>query len=148
MSPGAPDAGVVRRHLFALDEALSALQAHAGRDVALLRENIDERWAVERGLQLAVQNALDIATHLVASAGHDVSDYTTAIDALGKLGMVDTPLAQRLRPMAGFRNALMHGYLGVDVDRVHAVLNSHVDDLREFARQVERRIGVGSASAP
>ena len=31
----------------------------------------------------------------------------------------------------------MHGYLQVDVRRVHAVLNQHLSQLREFASHIE-----------
>lgn len=137
MSPGRIDAPTVRRHLLALDEALSHLAGHAGRAIDALRADLDHRWAVERGLQLCVQNTLDIATHLVASAGRDAPDYATAIEQLGALGVITRELAANLRPLAGFRNALVHGYLGVDLARVHAVLNGHLDQLREFARSVD-----------
>ncbi|HVZ35216.1 MAG TPA: HepT-like ribonuclease domain-containing protein [Polyangiaceae bacterium] len=84
MSPGTPDPATVRRHLLALDEALSHLETLAGLDAQQLKTDLSQRWAVERGLQIAVQNVLDIATHLVASAGHDVTDYTTSIDPRGR----------------------------------------------------------------
>ena len=75
MSPVHLDPATLRRHLLALDQALGHLQAHVGRDIQQLEQDVSERWTVERGLQLCVQNVLDIATHLSASAGHDVSDY-------------------------------------------------------------------------
>lgn len=131
---------LLRRHLPALDQALGHLQAHVGRDIQQLEQDISERWTVERGLQLCVQNVLDIATHLSASAGHDVSDYASSIDQLGTLGILPAELARDLRPLAGFRNALVHGYLQVDVRRVHAVLNQHLGQLRDFARHIEAHL--------
>jgi uncharacterized protein YutE (UPF0331/DUF86 family) len=74
MNPGQPDTTVVRRHLLALDEAVQHLRRHAGRPFSALVTDPDERWTVERGLQLCAQNALDIATHLAASAGRDAPD--------------------------------------------------------------------------
>jgi hypothetical protein len=50
MTPGQPDPAVLRRHLLALDEAVQHLRRHAGRPLALLQNDADERWAVERGL--------------------------------------------------------------------------------------------------
>jgi uncharacterized protein YutE (UPF0331/DUF86 family) len=140
MSPGSPDTATLRRHLLALDEALAQLAKHTGRPVEVLAQDLDERWAVERGLQLCVQGALDIATHLAASSGRDVPDYTTAIEELGRLGVVPQDLAHRLRPLAGFRNVLVHGYLRLDLRRVHEVLNVHLDDIRELARHVNARL--------
>jgi uncharacterized protein YutE (UPF0331/DUF86 family) len=144
MSPLRLDAATVRRHLLALDQALAQLQPHVGQELERLQTSTSERWAVERGLQLCVQNVLDIATHLAASSGHDVSDYASSIDQLGSLGILPAALARDLRPLAGFRNALVPGYLQVDVAIVHAVLNQHLEQLREFARHIERQL----SSAP
>jgi uncharacterized protein YutE (UPF0331/DUF86 family) len=82
MTPGRLDAAVVRRHLLALDEALRVLRNHQGRSVEELVSDPEERWIVERGLQLCAQNALDVATHLVASTGRDVPDYRAAISTV------------------------------------------------------------------
>lgn len=137
MSPGQLDATVVRRHLLALDAALLRLRRHAGRPLPALHGDPDVQWAVERGLQLCAQNALDIATHLAASAGRDAPDYASALDVLGELGVLPAEFAARFRGVAGFRNVLVHGYLAVDHERVHQLLNSGLDDFVEFARHVE-----------
>jgi uncharacterized protein YutE (UPF0331/DUF86 family) len=137
LSPGHLDKAVVRRHLLALDSALQRLRRHAGKPLAALAAAPDTLWAVERGLQLCAQNALDVATHLAASGGRDVSDYAAAIDALAALGVLTTDFAARFRAVAGFRNVLVHAYLDVDPARVHAVLNERLGDFEEFARRVQ-----------
>jgi uncharacterized protein YutE (UPF0331/DUF86 family) len=137
MTPGRPDFDVVRRHLLALDAAVRQLRRHAGRPVAALVDDPDERWTVERGLQLCAQNVLDIATHLAASAGRDAPDYASAIGGLGELGVLTSAFTQRFRGIAGFRNILVHGYLATDPERLHDVLNTGLDDFVEFARHVE-----------
>ena len=138
MSPGRPDPETIRRHLAALDSALQQLRRHARRPLEDLRSNLDLLWAVERGLQLCVQNALDLATHLAASAGRDAPDYASAIDGLAVLGVLPRDFAQRLRAIAGFRNVLVHGYLELDVTRLYRVLSEQLDDFVEFADHVER----------
>ncbi len=137
MSRGRVDAETLRRHLAALDAALSRLRRYAGRPIEALRDDPDALWAVERGLQICAQNALDIATHLVAGAGRDAPDYASAIDQLAELGVLAPEFSARFRAMAGFRNVLVHGYLDVDLVRVHRVLEDHLDDFREFAQRVE-----------
>jgi hypothetical protein len=52
----------------------------------------------------AAQNALDIATHLVTSAGHDAADYATALEELGRLGGLSPDFVAVFRGIAGFRN--------------------------------------------
>jgi len=144
MSPGKIDPGSVRRHLLALDQVLAQLARHAGRPALVLTLDLDERWAVERGLQLCTQSVLDIATHIAASAGRDAPDYASAIEELGRLGVLPVELAGKLRPLAGFRNALVHGYLAVDLGRVHEVLNERLNEVREFARHIDLYIGSAS----
>ena len=140
MTRGEPDADVIQRHVGALRQALVNLRRHAGLTVEELRTDSDLRWIVERGLQLTVQNVLDIATHFAASSGLDAPDYATAIDRLAELSVVSSELAARLRPMAGFRNVLVHGYLDVDLGILQRVLNEHIADLESFADSVEAYI--------
>jgi len=139
MSPGQLDVELVRRHLAALDRAVQQLRRHSGRPLDALRD-LDEAWAIERGLQICVQNCLDIATHLAAAAGRDVPDYATAIDRLEELGVLPGEFARRFRSVAGFRNVLVHGYLEVDPALVHRVLNERLEDFGSFALHVVARL--------
>jgi uncharacterized protein YutE (UPF0331/DUF86 family) len=138
MSPGEIDPQTVRRHLLALDEALQVLRKHRGLTVSDLSSDREKRWIVERGLQLCAQNVLDIATHIAASTGHDVPDYSAAIDRLGDSEVLPAEFTERFRSLAGFRNVLVHGYLEVDIEVVHRLLNDDLDDFTEFARHVNR----------
>jgi len=140
VSPGGVDREVVRRHLLALDEALTTLRKHRNATAAELAADRERLWVVERGLQLCAQNALDIATHLAAAAGRDVPDYASAIDRLAELGILSRDLAGRLRSLAGFRNVLVHAYLDVDLEIVAEALRSRLDQLAEFARRIEESL--------
>ena len=142
MTRGQADPEVVRRHVAALREALANLRRHAGRTAGELRTNADLRWTVERGLQLCTQNALDIATHLAAASGLDAPDYATAIDRIAELAVVTPEFAARLRPLAGFRNVLVHGYLQVDPGVIERVMHEKLDELEEFARRVEAYVAL------
>jgi uncharacterized protein YutE (UPF0331/DUF86 family) len=136
MTPVQRDEQLVHRHLAALDGALAQVRRHAGRPLAVLSADLDERWAVERGLQVCAQNCIDIATHLATSAGHSLTDYASAIDALVPLGILDPAFAARFRAVAGFRNLLVHGYLDVDLARLHLLLNERLEDFAQFATRI------------
>jgi uncharacterized protein YutE (UPF0331/DUF86 family) len=140
MTPGRFDPEVVRRHLLALDEALQVLRRHRDVSAAQLREDRERLWIVERGLQLCAQSALDVATHLAASAGREAPDYRSALDALAELGVLPRAFTDRFRAVAGFRNVLVHGYLEVDLDEVHRLLTERLDDFVEFAGHVQAHL--------
>jgi uncharacterized protein YutE (UPF0331/DUF86 family) len=137
MTGGQVDAAVVRRHLAALQEALTHLRRHTQRSASELRASADLRWAVERGLQLCVQNVLDIASHLVAAHGLDAPEYATAIDRLAEIGVLSPEFASSLRPLAGFRNVLVHAYLELDRELLIELLNERLDDFRFFAERIQ-----------
>lgn len=146
MSPGRVDKVLVRRHLLALDAALVALERLKASAPADLRRDLEKLWAIERGLQLCSQNAIDVATHLAAASGSDVPDYTTAIDRLASLDILPAPFATRFRGVAGFRNVLVHGYLEVDVALVRTFLDTRLDDFRELARRVDAYLAAPETS--
>lgn len=138
MTPGRPDRRVVDRHLVALRRALAALRRHAGVSPEALRLDSDRLWAIERGLQLCAQNALDIASHLSSAAGLDPANYGSSIDCLVEATVLPPAFGQRFRGIAGFRNVLVHGYLDIDVHRITHMLAERLDDFDEFASHVER----------
>lgn len=141
MTRGQPDPEVIRRHLRALEDALTRLRRHAGSTVAQLRADTDLRWTVERGLQLCAQNALDVATHIAAASGADAPEYATAIDRLAELRILPPEFAARFRAIAGFRNVLVHGYLAVDLQVVEDILRNHLQDFADFISSIERYLG-------
>jgi uncharacterized protein YutE (UPF0331/DUF86 family) len=122
---------------LALDQAVQVLRSHQGRSLENLTSDPEEQWIVEHGLQLCAQNALDAASHIAASAGHDVPEYAVAIDRLADMGVLPRDFAARFRGIAGFRNVLIHGYLDVDLAVLHRLLNTQLDDFQEFARLIQ-----------
>lgn len=54
------------------------------------------------------------------------------------LGVLPAGFAARIRPVAGFRNVIVHGDLDVNLEIVHHLLNDRLDDFAEFARLVNR----------
>ena len=138
MTPGRPDRRVVRRRLIALRRAVSVLRRHAGCTPQELNSDIERRWAIEHGLQVSAQAALDVATHLGSALGHDPGTYGSSIDCLVEANILPPSFGERFRRIAGFRNVLVHGYLDVDLDLVAEILSDRLDDFEDFVRHVER----------
>ncbi|MCS4039820.1 uncharacterized protein YutE (UPF0331/DUF86 family) [Salinibacter ruber] len=64
-------------------------------------------------------------------------DYYEAIRQQGELGVLPSEFADRLAPLAGFRNVLAHQYLGVNWDEVYSHLQQ-LDDLDRFAKHIRQ----------
>ena len=96
---------------------------------------------VERYLQLAIQVVLDICNHIVADDRlGSVEEYRDAIRLLGRSAYLDPDLIERLMPMAGLRNILVHDYLDVDRRKIHALLQDCLEDFEQFATQIGKRL--------
>lgn len=139
MTGTSPDREVVQRRLLHLLETVEVLRTFQGTPLTELASNPTTSWAIQHGLQISVQAVLDVAAHCVAAAGAPVPDqYRAAILALGPLGVLPEEFAERIAPMAGFRNVLVHHYVEVDLRAVKALLDEHLDDFLDFARHVTR----------
>lgn len=91
-------------------------------------------------LQRAVQAAMDLATHVVASEGWGLPDSAGSTFALlEKNGVVDSELAAKLQRMVGFRNIAVHEYQAIDPAIIEAIVSQHLPELRQFAGLIIQR---------
>ena len=102
--------------------------------------DIREERFVEHTLQIAIQAALDVASHIVSDERlGEPQTNRELFRLLAKGGIIASDLAERLERMAGFRNILVHGYQIVDVEIVRDVVENHLGDLVEFVATIRRR---------
>ncbi len=134
------DPDLLAKRLAVIDTCVRDLRELA-RPAAIPADVREERF-VEHTLQLAIQAALDAASHIVSDErlGEPRSNREL-FSLLARAGWVDAQLAETLGNMAGFRNVLVHGYHTVDLSVVQDVVEHRLDDLLQFADVVRRRIG-------
>lgn len=132
------DNEVVARHLNDLDDCLQAIDGERPVSVEAMRSDRKTRDLVLYELQRAIQNVLDLGSHLLADRGKAVSEYSEIFAVLAEEGAIPTELAERVRGLAGFRNVIIHDYVDVDLDRVAGFVNDRLDDLRDLARHINR----------
>lgn len=132
------DPEVVRERLQHILRAVDTLREYQQLSFEQFASTPKNYWAVEHGLQLCVQGVIDIATHLVAALGGRIGhEYRDQVRQLGEVGVLPGDVSERLAPMVGFRNILVHEYLEVDLQEVHRVLTHHLGDFLSFAAHVE-----------
>lgn len=125
------DKDLVAKKLAAIETAVAQLRSLARPEA--IRTDIREERFVEHTLQIAVQAALDVASHVVSDDRLGEPDTNKELfDLLVKAGKLPASLASTLRDMAGFRNVIVHGYDDVDLGVVEDVLRNHLDDLLQF----------------
>ena len=133
------DADLVRKRLAFIETCLRELAEIA--DSERVEHDVRERRFVEHTLQIAIQAALDIASHVAASdrLGEPGSNQEL-FELLGHAGWVTPGLASELRRMAGFRIILVRGYLAVDSAIVRDVLECRLGDIEAFVESIRERL--------
>lgn len=103
----------------------------------LIGEDVRETRFAEHTLQIAIQAALDVSSHVISSRRlGEPSTNRETFDLLANGGIVETSLAERLYAMAGFRNILVHGYQEIDTAVVRQVVQERLNDLLAFVRAI------------
>jgi uncharacterized protein YutE (UPF0331/DUF86 family) len=124
----------IQARLLKLEEVISELEELRRLGDESFRTNRAQMWSVERGLQLGVEILLDIGTHILsAQYGISPADYKDILEQLARQGILDKPLRERLKGVAGFRNILVHDYIRLDPDKVLAVFAQAPTDFSDFA---------------
>lgn len=123
----------ITRRLDELNERLARLQPLQNKTRSDFDGDPYLRDIVERNLEIAAQCCIDICHRIIAlEQARKPRDYYEAILIMGEMDILPADFAQRLAPLAGFRNILVHEYLGVDWEHVFAHLHN-LDDLLRFA---------------
>ncbi len=133
------DADLVAKKLALIETWLRELRELARPD--LIDQDVREERFVEHTLQLAIQAALDVASHIVADDRlGEPRTNAELFDRLAVAGWIAPELARALRKAALFRNVLVHGYAAVDRAIVRDVVENHLGDLDAFVAAVRQRM--------
>ncbi len=129
------DPDLVAKKLAVIETCVAQLRALARPEV--IRTDVREERFVEHTLQIAIQAALDVASHVVSDdrLGEPESNREL-FDLLVRAGKLPASLSSTLRDMAGFRNVIVHGYQDVDLGVLEDVLANHLDDLLAFVAAI------------
>jgi uncharacterized protein YutE (UPF0331/DUF86 family) len=132
------DADLVGKKLAFIETCLRELRELARPD--LIEEDLREERFVSHTLQLAIQAALDVSSHIVSDErlGEPRSNREL-FERLISHGWVPESLAGPPAKMAGFRNLLVHEDQDVDKAVVHDLVEHRLGDLTAFVDAVRSR---------
>ncbi len=132
------DKQIIEQHLQNMEEALANLGRYRDLSLEEFEKDLSLIWIAEKGLQILIQNLLDIGAHLLASEiKNDWDDYGEIILKLGQHGIIPRDFSEKIQGMAGLRNILIHEYLRVDVSKIYDLLKKRMGDFTEFMSYVQ-----------
>jgi len=132
-----PNWEVIDQHIQNMEEALANLSKYKNISFEEFQKDLSLIWIVEKGLEILIQNLLDIGAHLLASEiKNDWEDYGEVILKLGKHGVIPQEFSDQIKGMAGLRNILIHEYLRIDLNKLFDYLKYRLEDFIQFIRYI------------
>lgn len=133
------DVALILHKLQRLHEAIGVVRARRPASPELLHADPILRDALALALLVAVQEAIDIAYHVVADEGWGVPDsHAAAFQLLASKAVLTEELATQVASVARVRNRIAHGYASVEHARLWAELPDGTAVLETFGTAIAR----------
>lgn len=133
------DAELVAKKLAFIETCVRELRALV-RPSAIATDLREERFAAHT-LQIAIQAALDVASHIASDERLGEPDTNRQLfDLLVRAGWLPAPLAETMQKMAGFRNVVVHGYQGLDKAILADIVANRLGDLLDYVSAIRGRL--------
>lgn len=133
------DPALIAKKLAVVETCVAQLRSLA-RPAEIARDLREERF-VEHTLQIAVQAAQDVASHVVSDERlGEPRTNQELFRLLERAGWIDPELGATMRRIVGFRNVLVHGYDEVNLAIVRDVVEHRLDDLLAFVAAIRSRL--------
>ena len=99
------DRTIIETHLENMEAALANLKRYEHLALEDFSRDLSYIWIGAKGLEILIQNLLDIGAHILASEiKNDWDDYGEIIHKLGVHGIIPESFADKIQGMAGLRN--------------------------------------------
>ena len=132
------DRDFIYKKLELIDKYQEPIVKLIDEGIADLKKDQIKLHAAERLLQLIVDTMIDINFHIIKQKAFKPSpDLEGTFSILGQNGVLDGQFAQKLAPVVGTRNRLVHRYEEIDTDLFLENLQKNKDDFLEYARQIK-----------
>jgi uncharacterized protein YutE (UPF0331/DUF86 family) len=108
---------------------------------AEMRRDVREARFVLHTLQIAIQATIDAASHIVSDERLGEPETNRELfERLGQHGWLTTELAETMGRMAAFRNIVVHGYAGVNLEIARDIVEHRLPDLLAFVAAIRPRL--------
>lgn len=133
------DVDLLAQKLAFIETCVQELRTLA-RPLEILRDVREARFVLHT-LQIAIQAALDVASHIVSDERLGEPETNRELfDSLARNGWLSDDLAATMGRMAGFRNIVVHGYGGVNLGIAKEIVEHRLGDLVAFVAAIQARL--------
>lgn len=116
---------------------------------AAIATDVREERFTAYTLQIAVQAALDVASHIASDERLGEPDTNRELfDLLVRAGWLSPQLTDTMHNMAGFRNVVVHGYQALDKAILADIVSNRLEDLLNFVAAIRQGLAKRAGNPP
>ncbi|MCF6267464.1 MAG: DUF86 domain-containing protein [Desulfuromusa sp.] len=136
------DRAVVLMKLESLRHCVKRIQDKTPPSYEELADDYDLQDIITLNLERSVQQCVDIGLHIISDIEVPAPEtMAQTFKTLERANCLTHDVAERMTKAVGFRNTAVHAYQEIDWQIVYAIITEHLDDFREFARQIMDCVG-------
>ena len=116
-------------------------------DLHTFLKDMDRQESILFNIQMAVQNCIDIAAHIVSDEGFGVPGSTNEMFyLLEENGYLSSELTEKIVKAVGFRNLIVHEYAKLELEQVFEIIQEDINDLSEYLKSIFDKLGLAGLS--
>jgi uncharacterized protein YutE (UPF0331/DUF86 family) len=129
-------AGSVKKHLGRVAEKSQI-------DLSTFLGDLDRQESILFNLQMAIQNCIDMAAHIVSEEGLGVPGSTNEMFyLLEENGYLHSATTEQMVRAVGFKNLIVHEYGRIDLKQVFEIAGQDSKDLNDFLIAIFKKVGI------
>ena len=110
-------------------------------DLQAFANDIDIQDIVVFNLQMAIQNCIDIAAHIVSEEGYGVPGSSSEMFyMLEENRLLEKDMTERMVKAIGLRNLIVHEYGTIDMKEIYHLARNDLSDLNDFIKRIVDKI--------
>ena len=129
----------------AVKKHIKRIEAKRETDLHTFTKDIDRQDIVLFNFQMAIQNCVDIAAHIVGEKGFGIPGSTNELFyMLEENGFLQLEIAEKMARAVGFRNLMVHEYAKIDIEQVYTFAHEHLTDFTDYLVSIFQKTGIAS----
>lgn len=136
------DKRIIESKLESLRHCIVRLEQKTPLDAKTLENNYDLQDIVSVNLERAVQQCVDIGTHIIASSENNAPDtMAQTFQTLFEMNILSQKTAEVMKKTVGFRNIAVHNYSVINWKIVFNICQNQLGYFKKFAKEITQAIG-------
>lgn len=121
---------------------LNRVKEKSATDLQTFIKDIDRQESILFNLQMAIQNCIDIAAHIISDEGLGVPGSSNEMFyLLEENGYIDHELTEEMVKAVGFRNLIAHEYGKIELRQVFKIAQENIEDLNDYLQAIIKKLG-------